>query len=156
MPPRPVRLSTRSLRIRGICPLRAGIPFRSVSAATQQQTLRLNSSSKPPSNPNRSIAIKSLRQFSSTTLSSAPASSASGKSQADLIVEELQELYEEATDEFEIATESTESSTIYAASDRESARDALNSLIIAYELYTFSSLTSANKKEHGQQQEQED
>ncbi|KAJ5951140.1 uncharacterized protein N7479_009553 [Penicillium vulpinum] len=59
-----------------------------------------------------------------------------GKAEADLLVEELQELYEVAKDEFEIATESTESSTIYAASDRESARDALNQLATVYSLYT--------------------
>ncbi|KAH1434868.1 hypothetical protein KXX32_009570 [Aspergillus fumigatus] len=59
-----------------------------------------------------------------------------GKSQADLLVEELQELYETAKDEFEIATDSTASSTIYAASDRESARDALNQLLAVYSLYT--------------------
>jgi FMN phosphatase YigB (HAD superfamily) len=67
--------------------------------------------------------------------------------------------YEEATDEFEIATESTDSSTIYAASDRESARDALNNLIVAYELYTSPSFTAEKKHEQGQdqgQQEQED
>ncbi|OQE37700.1 hypothetical protein PENCOP_c009G00601 [Penicillium coprophilum] len=59
-----------------------------------------------------------------------------GKAEADLLVEELQELYEVAKDEFEIATESTDSSTIYAASDRESARDALNQLSTVYALYT--------------------
>ncbi|KAJ5186294.1 hypothetical protein N7449_011058 [Penicillium cf. viridicatum] len=59
-----------------------------------------------------------------------------GKADADLLVEELQELYEVAKDEFEIATESTDSSTIYAASDRESARDALNQLSTVYGLYT--------------------
>ncbi|CAG8886305.1 unnamed protein product [Penicillium egyptiacum] len=59
-----------------------------------------------------------------------------GKAEADLLVEELQELYEVAKDEFEIATESTDSSTIYAASDRESARDALNQLSAVYGLYT--------------------
>jgi hypothetical protein len=44
--------------------------------------------------------------------------------------------YETATDELEIATESTDSGTIYAASDRESAREALNTLVAAFELYT--------------------
>lgn len=44
--------------------------------------------------------------------------------------------YEIATDEFEIATDSTNNATIYASSDRESARDALNQLQITYELYT--------------------
>ncbi|KAJ5832425.1 hypothetical protein N7474_000736 [Penicillium riverlandense] len=60
----------------------------------------------------------------------------SGKSPADLLVEELQELYEVAKDEFEIATDSTEAGTIYAASDRESARDALRQLTAVYNLYT--------------------
>ncbi|KAJ5098962.1 hypothetical protein N7532_005963 [Penicillium argentinense] len=55
---------------------------------------------------------------------------------ADNLIEELQDLYEIAKDEFEIATDSTDSATIYAASDRESARDALNQLIAVYELYT--------------------
>lgn len=41
-----------------------------------------------------------------------------------------------AKDEFEIATESTDSATIYAASDRESTRDALNQLSTVYGLYT--------------------
>ncbi|KAJ5135844.1 uncharacterized protein N7515_005122 [Penicillium bovifimosum] len=64
--------------------------------------------------------------------------SSSGKAEADLLVEELQELYEVAKDEFEIATESTDTSTIYAASDRESARDALDQLTSVYGLYTAS------------------
>lgn len=52
------------------------------------------------------------------------------------MVEELQELYETAKDEFEIATDSTNGTTIYAASDRESARDALNQLSAVFALYT--------------------
>ncbi|PWY83194.1 hypothetical protein BO94DRAFT_625565 [Aspergillus sclerotioniger CBS 115572] len=63
-------------------------------------------------------------------------SNSTGKPTADLIVDELQELYEVAKDEFEIATESTDSATIYAASDRESARDALDELVAVYTVYT--------------------
>ncbi|KAJ6036221.1 hypothetical protein N7540_000500 [Penicillium herquei] len=55
---------------------------------------------------------------------------------ADAVIEELQDLYEIAKDEFEIATESTDGGTIYAASDRDSARDALNDLCATYFLYT--------------------
>ncbi len=55
---------------------------------------------------------------------------------ADALIEELQSLYEIAKDEFEIATDSTDGATIYAASDRESARDALNQLCVVYHLYT--------------------
>ncbi|KAL1966535.1 hypothetical protein VTN77DRAFT_4457 [Rasamsonia byssochlamydoides] len=67
----------------------------------------------------------------------------SGKSEADLLVEELQELYDAAKDEFEIATDSTNAATIYAASDRESARDALNHLTRVYTLYTEMTTSSA-------------
>ena len=79
---------------------------------------------------------------------------------SNLYIANKSKSYEEATDEFEIATESTDSSTIYAASDRESARDALNNLIVAYELYTSPSVAAGKKDEQGQdqgqQQEQED
>ncbi|KAJ5893922.1 hypothetical protein N7495_005613 [Penicillium taxi] len=55
---------------------------------------------------------------------------------ADNIITELEDLYEMTKDEFEIATESTDNATIYAASDRDSARDALNELCAIYYLYT--------------------
>lgn len=55
---------------------------------------------------------------------------------ADDLITEIQDLYEVAKDEFEIATDSTDSATIYGASDRESARDALNQLCAVYHLYT--------------------
>ncbi|KAK1150228.1 hypothetical protein N8T08_000130 [Aspergillus melleus] len=81
---------------------------------------------------------QALSPTSITTSASTPRALAtsSGKTPADEIVEELQELYENAKDEFEIATDSTDGGTIYAASDRESARDALNQLLIVFELYT--------------------
>ncbi|OOG01085.1 hypothetical protein ASPCADRAFT_503284 [Aspergillus carbonarius ITEM 5010] len=74
--------------------------------------------------------IPTHRTYSTST------STSTGKPTADLIVDELQELYEVAKDEFEIATESTDSATIYAASDRESARDALEELVAVYTVYT--------------------
>jgi hypothetical protein len=100
-----------------------------------------------------------LRAPPLTTLSSfkkSPPSTrrfSTGKSQADLLVEELQELYETAKDEFEIATDSTASSTIYAASDRESARDALNQLLAVYSLYTTD--IAATAESHAPQQMQQ-
>lgn len=60
--------------------------------------------------------------------------------------------YLTAKDEFEIATDSTDSSTIYAASDRESARDALNQLISIYTLYTSPELSSPTFNEEQQEQ----
>ncbi|KAJ5281303.1 hypothetical protein N7478_006675 [Penicillium angulare] len=56
---------------------------------------------------------------------------------ADALIEEIQDLYEIAKDEFEIATESTDGGTIYAASDRDAARDALNDLAATYFLYSY-------------------
>lgn len=66
-----------------------------------------------------------------------------GKTEADLLVEEIEELYDAAKDEFEIATDSTNAATIYAASDRASARDALNHLTRVYTLYTCMTTSSA-------------
>ncbi|KAL3460680.1 hypothetical protein BJX64DRAFT_289997 [Aspergillus heterothallicus] len=136
MPPR-LKPSTL-LRLQRAAPLRGSVSgARPASLSLRPfQTSRQNIILAR--NPNARLNLRSAsttRPFSSTPASSSP-SSASGKSQADLIVEELQELYETATDELEIATESTDSATIYAASDRESARDALNSLVAAFELYT--------------------
>ncbi|KNG82366.1 hypothetical protein ANOM_009851 [Aspergillus nomiae NRRL 13137] len=79
----------------------------------------------------------------------------SGKSQADLMVEELQELYETAKDEFEIATDSTNGTTIYAASDRESARDALNQLSAVFALYT-TEMPSYDESQQPQQPQPDD
>ncbi|KAL4930179.1 SDR family NAD(P)-dependent oxidoreductase [Aspergillus undulatus] len=157
MPPKPLRLSATSVRSIRL-PLRSTIriPIRGISIPTVQQTQRLWSWKL---SSNLSILSKSsskvtTRPFTSSTPLYSPASSTSGKSQADLIVEELQELYETAQDELEIATESTDSATIYAASDRESARDALNSLVIAYELYTGTSTGPGSKVEELQKGEQ--
>jgi hypothetical protein len=71
-----------------------------------------------------------------TPLARAYSTTTSRKPTADLLIEEIQDLYEIAKDEFEIATDSTDGATIYAASDRESARDALNQLCAVYHLYT--------------------
>lgn len=108
----------------------------------------------------------------------------SGKRDADLLVDELQELYffsphppiqkstlpqklkltltkqknsyEVAKDEFEIATDSTDSATIYAASDRESARDALNQLLTTYRLYTSGDIRPTSESHQPQQTQPDD
>lgn len=105
-----------------------------------------------------------------------------GKPQSDLLVDELQELYlithpstsptpgyldsgqeliswpryETAKDEFEIAVDSTDSATIYAASDRESARDALNQLSAVYTLYTSGELRPTAESHQPQQAQPDD
>ncbi|KAL2872092.1 uncharacterized protein BJX67DRAFT_341484 [Aspergillus lucknowensis] len=140
--PRQLRLSTLTLSLRRPPPpppprlCCQGLPLRSIQSLQSKQN----------STPSLYSKLNPVRPFSSTPASASASASpnpnpnptSSGKSQADLIVQELQELYETATDELEIATESTDSATIYAASDRESARDALNSLLVAFELYTSS------------------
>ncbi|KAJ5301977.1 hypothetical protein PENANT_c057G00294 [Penicillium antarcticum] len=121
--------------------------------------LRLGTQSLRPHHAIRpsQLAARTLHSLTSTTTKVRPATKATsapslipqtiirsytdlkgstGKAEADLLIEELQELYEIAKDEFEIATESTDTGTIYAASDRESARDALNQLSAVYHLYT--------------------
>ncbi|KAL2858387.1 hypothetical protein BJX68DRAFT_262912 [Aspergillus pseudodeflectus] len=125
------RASLRGARSASAPPV-SRFQLRSIKALTLSRQFLFTFRTTPSIN-NSSAATR--RPFSSTPASSSPVSS-TGKSQADLIVEELQELYETATDELEIATESTDSATIYAASDRESARDALNTLVAAFELYT--------------------
>lgn len=48
-------------------------------------------------------------------------------------MDNLTDLYSTAKDEFEIAAEETEKKTVYAADDREAAKEALNTLKEAYE-----------------------
>jgi hypothetical protein len=52
---------------------------------------------------------------------------------ADAIVDTLTELYGTARDEFEIAAEETEKKTVYAADDRDAAREAFGELKTAFE-----------------------
>lgn len=49
------------------------------------------------------------------------------------MAEELNQMYAETKDEFEIATESTEARATYAAEDREAARDELEKLTKRWE-----------------------
>lgn len=89
------------------------------------------------SGPSSTSTTQQLRAYSASSGSNSTPT-------ADNLIEEIQDLYEIATDEFEIATDSTDGSTIYAASDRESARDALNQLVTVYELYTGSKVASTH------------
>jgi hypothetical protein len=50
------------------------------------------------------------------------------KTTADELIEDIQEQYATARDEFEIATEETEKKTVYAADDRAAAKEELNKL----------------------------
>ncbi|MCJ1452331.1 hypothetical protein MMC28_002673 [Mycoblastus sanguinarius] len=55
------------------------------------------------------------------------------KTTADEKIEEIQELYATARDEFEIASEETEKKTVYAADDRAAAQEELTKLKEAFE-----------------------
>ncbi|KAK0119769.1 hypothetical protein ONS95_011203 [Cadophora gregata] len=57
----------------------------------------------------------------------------SAKSSADSIIEEIQDQYAVARDEFEISTEETEKKSVYAQADREAAREELDKLKGMYE-----------------------
>ncbi|KAJ5160436.1 uncharacterized protein N7482_007440 [Penicillium canariense] len=132
--------------------LRAGAPvlrLRSLQSAQLTRNIAspralysILSAGNPRTGNVQNTSIPTQIQYSlAATQSSAPiartySSDAAGKPTADLLIEELQDLYEVAKDEFEIATDSTDGATIYAASDRESSRDALNQLCAVYHLYT--------------------
>ncbi len=74
--------------------------------ATQPQSVR---------KPHSSLLLPSPRKFAT-------------KSTADELIEDIQDQYATARDEFEIATEETEKKTVYAADDRAAARQELDKL----------------------------
>jgi hypothetical protein len=84
--------------------------------------------------------LSSVRTFTSTpraklasATSSAPSPISPESQQAvDEAIEEIQELYGTAKDEFEIAFEESEKNTTYAADDRAAARVELDSLLEYY------------------------
>ncbi|OQD77654.1 hypothetical protein PENDEC_c002G00658 [Penicillium decumbens] len=121
-------LRTRALRLRTLQPFRLSSSL-TFPAARHLRNINITRTYKTtPITPTNQHRSHQLRPYSMSTGSAKPT--------ADLLVEELQDLYEVATDEFEIATDSTDNGTIYAASDRESARDAANQLLAVYHLYT--------------------
>ena len=92
--------------------------FTQLSRSSRPFSLLLSPSIRhPPSSslPNKSTFISSPKEFST-------------KSEADGILEELQDQYATAKDEFEIAAEETEKKTVYAEGDRKAAREELDTL----------------------------
>jgi hypothetical protein len=73
-----------------------------------------------------SIQLQRLTRTFSTT--SKCLASPADQSLIDAKMEELQELYATARDEFEIAAEETEKQTVYAEEDRKAAREEFNKL----------------------------
>ena len=110
------------------------LPARVARASICTKCSRLNRSSFRPFSllstdaSIRSAATQKLRTrfyAPSTIISSRNFAS---KSSADALIEEIQEQYATARDEFEIATEETEKKTVYAADDRAAAREELDKL----------------------------
>ena len=79
-----------------------------------------------------------MRTFTRSAATSSPANSAvpptspDAAAKIDEVIEEIQELYGTARDEFEIAAEETEKNTTYAADDRAAAREELDRLLEYY------------------------
>lgn len=59
------------------------------------------------------------------------------KHTADEVIEEITELYATAQDEFEIAMEETQKSSVYAQGDREAAREELTKVQEAFKAVVF-------------------
>ncbi|KAF2794779.1 hypothetical protein K505DRAFT_416914 [Melanomma pulvis-pyrius CBS 109.77] len=105
--------------------------------------------STPPASPTwtrftTAYSYSSIRTFSTTrprpSIPAAPASASPDAAATDPnaaqrieeVIEEIQELYGTARDEFEIATEETEKNSTYAEDDRAAAREELDRLLEYY------------------------
>ncbi|MCJ1379857.1 hypothetical protein MMC17_002960 [Xylographa soralifera] len=77
-------------------------------------------------------ATPPLRAASQWHAWSIPQRGYASKTEADSKLEELQELYATAKDEFEIAFEETEKKTVYAVDDRVAAQEELQKLKAAF------------------------
>jgi len=114
--------SIRTLPVRAACTtiyakcIRGAYPFRFLSTSSAKQ----------------SRSIQPTRPFPSTLSYIRQSRSYATKSSADEIIEQIQEQYATARDEFEIATEETEKKSVYAADDRAAAREELDALKALY------------------------
>jgi hypothetical protein len=97
--------------------------LRPLSTLPRVNPLQTNSTSRPSPQP-----------FFLNILHRTPqARSFASKSTADSLIEEIQDQYATAKDEFEIATEETENKTTYGQADRDAAREELDKLKEMYE-----------------------
>jgi len=76
---------------------------------------------------------QSFRTVTSSTSSQIQSRTYATKTSADDLMEKITEQYATARDEFEIASEETDKKSVYAAEDRDAARDELNVLKEMYE-----------------------
>jgi len=100
--------------------------LRQASTVTRRQ-LRL------PLPTRNAPRVSSISPFSNYFSGQSQSRSYAAKSTADAIIEEIQEQYGTARDEFEIATEETEKKTVYAEEDRAAAREEMDRLKAMYQ-----------------------
>jgi hypothetical protein len=95
--------------------------------------LLLRNHAQPPLHPQqRPQPPSASHQAHTRTFTTTPRHNATPPS-ADALIEQLTDLYGTARDEFEIAAEETEKKTVYAADDRDAAREAFAELKSRYE-----------------------
>lgn len=83
--------------------------------------------------PSRAYAPSTLSHHQAHKTFTTTTSRLASPQPADAIVDTLTDLYGTARDEFEIAAEETEKKTVYAADDRDAAREAFADLKNAFE-----------------------
>jgi uncharacterized protein YjbJ (UPF0337 family) len=80
----------------------------------------------------RTFTASSRARFASSTSQAPSALSPESQQAVDEAIEEIQELYGTAKDEFEMASEESEKNTMYAPDDRAAARKELDALLGYY------------------------
>jgi hypothetical protein len=103
----------------------------SVLAAPNQWT-RFNNSPYNTLSSVRTFTATPRVKFASSTSQAPSALSPESQQAVDEAIEEIQELYGTAKDEFEIASEESEKNTTYAPDDRAAAREELDELLSYY------------------------
>ena len=114
LPARGARKSICAQCMRLNCTSARSLTILSINAS--RPVIRQN----PPIKPHSSSSLVPPRKFSTT-------------STADELIEEIQDQYATARDEFEIASEETEKKSVYAADDRAAARQELVKLTEMFE-----------------------
>ena len=109
------------------------LPARGAKSSICAQCLRLNRTSARSlsflsTNPSRPATHQQLATKPHISSPLAPPRKFATKTTADELIEQIQDQYATARDEFEIATEETEKKSVYAADDRAAAREELNKL----------------------------
>lgn len=105
----------------------ASLCVRYVTLSSRAFTTGSNTKSSTRSPTSRPLQIRSALLSHRSPLLQSSRSYAS-KSSADGLIEEIQDQYATARDEFEIATEETEKKSLYAEDDRAAAREELDKL----------------------------